>query len=72
MKLSTGEDTVKTHCDRVDYIHIHLPAGRTERLEHGTSYGLCVESERLGIPLKDLIRERIAPDLVDVKIVYWY
>ncbi len=72
MKLKTGEDTVTSHCERIEYIYIIEAGGRTERLDHGISYGMCVESERLGVQLKDLIKERMAPNLVDIKIKYWY
>ncbi len=72
MKMDTGQDTVTSHCHRVEYIYIIEPGGRVERLDHGISYGICVESERLGIPVKDLIRERMAPKLEDIRIKYWY
>lgn len=72
MGLGTHQDTVTSHCERVEYIYIVEQGGRVERLDHGTSYGMCVEAERLGVSLKDLIKERMAPNLVDIRIKYWY
>lgn len=71
MKLQPFTDTIKSHCERVDFIYIIEKGGKTEKLEHGISYGICVEAERLGVPLKELIKERMAPNLEDIKIKYW-
>lgn len=72
MKPEATQDPVTTHCHRIEYIDIVEPGGKVDRLEHGISYGFCVESERLGISLKDLIRKRVAPKLEDIRIKYWY
>ena len=46
--------------------------GRKERIERGIAYGLCVEAIRTGVLLKDLVKNRIEPETVDIEITRWY
>ena len=38
----------------------------------GISYGFCVEAVRTGISLKELLKERVEPNLHDIKVKRWY
>ena len=61
-----------SYCDRIQEIIITTAEGRKERIERGIAYGLCVEAIRSGVLLKDLIKNRIEPEIVDIKIKRWY
>lgn len=72
MNPEAAQDPVTVHCQRIEYIYITEEGGKTERLDHAISFGFCVESERVGMSLKELIRKRVAPKLEDIRIKYWY
>ena len=60
------------YCDRIQEIIIITADGRQEHLDRGISYGFCVEAVRTGISLKQLLKERVEPNLHDIKVKRWY
>jgi len=71
MRSDFYDDIRKGDCQRVEYIYVTDQNGREERLEHGISYSLCLEAERRGVSLKDLLSQRINPNLKSYKVRYW-
>lgn len=61
-----------SYCDRIQEIVIITSEGRREKIERGIAYGLCVEAIRSGVLLKELIKNRIEPETVDIEIKRWY
>jgi hypothetical protein len=70
-KVEAGSADV-SYCDRIQEIIVTTAEGRKERIERGIAYGLCVEAIRSGVLLKDLVKERIEPEAVDIEIRRWY
>ncbi len=71
MRSDSYDDTRKGDCQRVEYIYITDHNDREERLEHGISYSLCLEAERRGVSLRELLIHRINPSLKSYKVRYW-
>ncbi len=70
-KVEAGSGDI-SFCDRIQEIIIKTKDGRTEVIERGTAYSLCVEATRTGVKLKEIIQQRIEPDLVSIKLKRWY
>ncbi len=70
-KVEAGAADI-SYCDRIQEIVITTSEGRKEKIERGIAYGLCIESIRTGVLLKDLIKRRIEPETVDIAIKRWY